>query len=98
MIYYVILAISILISFFIAHYQKARGLNFWPSFFKTFFAVIGLSFLIQFSIHLCLALAALTLTRTARAAVTALSLLAAIVACTVSCFIVFHNSTSVTCK
>ena len=59
-----------------------------------FSIIIGLNFLIQFSTHLYLALAALALARTARTAVTAFSLFATIVTCTVSCFVVFHNSIS----
>jgi len=38
---YILLAISIVISFLIAVNQRKRGLKFWPSFFKSIIAVGG---------------------------------------------------------
>jgi hypothetical protein len=38
---YILLAITVLISFLIAVYQRKRGLRFWPSFFKSMIAVGG---------------------------------------------------------
>tara|TARA_B100000902_G_scaffold223178_1_gene212012 strand:- start:839 stop:988 length:150 start_codon:yes stop_codon:yes gene_type:complete len=36
-----ILLTTVIIAYLIAGYQKNRGLNFWPSFFMSFIAVLG---------------------------------------------------------
>jgi hypothetical protein len=38
---YILLAITVFVSFLIAVNQRKRGLNFWPSFFKSMIAVGG---------------------------------------------------------
>ena len=38
---YILLAITVLVSFLIAVKQRKRGLKFWPSFFKSIIAVGG---------------------------------------------------------
>lgn len=38
---YILLAITVFISFLIAVNQRKRGLKFWPSFFKSIIAVGG---------------------------------------------------------
>jgi len=40
------IAVIFLLSFFVASYQKNRGLNFWTSFFMSIIAFTGVSALI----------------------------------------------------